>query len=204
VERRNDVRAAREQVLAETGRVDYVVNTAGLLPRGTLEETSEETIYAATEVNYIAPVLIAQEFYPLLRETGGALLLFTSSSYTRGRSGYSLYSSAKAATVNLTQALSDEWAPYGVRVNCVNPERTATPMRSKAFGQEPAESLLESVTVARAALRVLVSELTGHVIDIRRMDPFTSHEVSAQVAEDIHESEPHDEMPENAEAAGSK
>ena len=204
VERRNDVRAAREQVLAETGRVDYVVNTAGLLPRGTLEETSEETIYAATEVNYIAPVLIAQEFYPLLRGTGGALLLFTSSSYTRGRSGYSLYSSAKAATVNLTQALSDEWAPYGVRVNCVNPERTATPMRSKAFGQEPAESLLESVTVARAALRVLVSELTGHVIDIRRMDPFTSHEVSAQVAEDIHESEPHDEMPENAEAAGSK
>ena len=56
------------------------------------------------------PIFIAQEFYPHLRETQGSLLLFTSSSYTRGRSGYSLYSSAKAATVNLTQALADEWA----------------------------------------------------------------------------------------------
>ena len=72
----------------------------------------------------------------------GSLLLFTSSSYTRGRGGYSLYSSAKAAVVNLTQALADEWAADGVRVNCVNPERTGTPMRTKAFGEEPAGSLL--------------------------------------------------------------
>lgn len=202
VERRADIVAARQQVLEETGRVDFVVNTAGVLPRGTLEETTEETIYAATEVNYIAPILIAQEFYPYLRESGGGLLLFTSSSYTRGRSGYSLYSSAKAATVNLTQALSDEWAASGVRVNCVNPERTGTPMRTKAFGHEPADSLLESETVARAALRVLVSELTGHVIDIRRADPFTSHELTAALAHDMHQTEPHDEMPEDAEAAG--
>ena len=40
-------------------RGGYVVNTAGVLPRGTLLETSEETIYAATEVNYLAPVFIA-------------------------------------------------------------------------------------------------------------------------------------------------
>ena len=91
----------------------------------------------ATEVNYLAPIHIAQVFQPHLKKTRGSLLLFTSSSYTRGRSGYSLYSSAKAAVVNLTQALADEWAADGMRVNCVNPERTATPMRTKAFGQEP-------------------------------------------------------------------
>lgn len=201
VERRADIVAARKQVLEETGQIDYVVNTAGVLPRGTLEETTEETIYAATEVNYIAPILIAQEFYPYLRETRGGLLLFTSSSYTRGRSGYSLYSSAKAATVNLTQALSDEWTSAGVRVNCVNPERTGTPMRTKAFGHEPADSLLDSTTVARAALQVLVSDLTGHVIDIRRADPLSSHELSSALAQDMHQTEPHDEMPEDAEAA---
>ena len=201
VERRADLVAARRKVLAEDGRIDFVVNTAGVLPRGTLEETSEETIYAATEINYIAPILIAQEYYDSLRETGGSMLLFTSSSYTRGRSGYSLYSSAKAATVNLTQALADEWAGSGVRINCVNPERTGTPMRTKAFGQEPAESLLESEAVAAAALRVLLSELTGHVIDIRKADPFTSHELSSELADDMNQTEPHDEMPEGAEAA---
>jgi 2-C-methyl-D-erythritol 4-phosphate cytidylyltransferase len=170
VERREQVAAVASAVRAETGRVDYVVNTAGVLPRGELAETSEETIYASTDVNYLAPIFIAQEFHAALAETQGSLLLFTSSSYTRGRSGYSLYSSAKAAVVNLTQALADEWAGSGVRVNCINPERTSTPMRTKAFGEEPAGSLLASEEVARQSLDVLLSGQTGHVIDIRRED----------------------------------
>ena len=174
VERRADIAEAARQVLEKTGRVDYVVNTAGVLPRGELVDTTEETIYNATEVNYLAPVFIAQVFFPLLRETKGSLLLFTSSSYTRGRSGYSLYSSAKAATVNLTQALADEWAADGVRANCINPERTATPMRTKAFGQEPPGSLLDSFTVARTSLDVLLSPQTGHIYDVRKDDPLAA------------------------------
>jgi NAD(P)-dependent dehydrogenase (short-subunit alcohol dehydrogenase family) len=167
VERREDIAAAARQVIEATGRVDYVVNTAGVLPRGDLLETSEETIYSATEINYLAPVFIAQVFFPHLKASQGSLTLFTSSSYTRGRSCYSLYSSAKAATVNLTQALADEWAGE-VRVNCVNPERTGTPMRTKAFGEEPEGTLLSSEEVARRSLDVLVASMTGHVIDIRR------------------------------------
>ena len=169
VERRAEVVEAARAVLEETGRIDFVVNTAGVLPRGELTELTEETIYASTDVNYLAPVFIAQEFHPHLAANGGSLLLFTSSSYTRGRSGYSLYSSAKAAVVNLTQALADEWAG-SVRVNCINPERTGTPMRTKAFGEEPAGTLLSSKEVARQSLDVLLSEQTGHVVDIRRAD----------------------------------
>jgi ribitol-5-phosphate 2-dehydrogenase (NADP+) / D-ribitol-5-phosphate cytidylyltransferase len=168
VEKRTDVAKVAQQVLDETGRIDFVVNTAGVLVRGELAETSEETIYSSTDVNYLAPIFVAQEFFPHLAKSGGSMLLFTSSSYTRGRSGYSLYSSAKAAIVNLTQALADEWATSGVRVNCVNPERTGTPMRTKAFGEEPAGTLLSSEDVARQSLDVLLSHLTGHIIDIRR------------------------------------
>jgi len=171
VERRADLVEVAEQVSAKHGRIDYVVNTAGILPRGSLLETTEETIYAATEVNYLAPVFVAQVFFPHLERTRGSLLMFTSSSYTRGRSGYSLYSSAKAAVVNLTQALADEWAESGVTVNCVNPERTGTPMRTKAFGEEPADSLLDSKTVAEASIDVLLSGGTGHVLDLRKLDP---------------------------------
>lgn len=169
VDRREDVSEAARDVLAKAGRVDFVVNTAGVLPIGDLADTTEETIWAATEINYLAPIFIAQEFRPLLAESGGSLLLFTSSSYTRGRKGYSLYSSAKAATVNLTQALADEWAG-SVRVNCINPERTGTPMRTKAFGDEPAGTLLSSEEVAKRSLDTLLSPMTGHVIDIRRED----------------------------------
>ncbi|WP_310961461.1 bifunctional cytidylyltransferase/SDR family oxidoreductase [Nocardioides terrisoli] len=174
VERRSDIAAAAREVLESAGRVDYVVNTAGVLPRGNLLETTEETVYSATEINYLAPLFIAQEFHPHLQESKGSLLLFTSSSYTRGRAGYSLYSSAKAAVVNLTQALADEWSDTGIRVNCVNPERTATPMRTKAFGDEPPGSLLESEVVARTSLDVLLSRQTGHIVDVRKADPLAA------------------------------
>ena len=169
VDRRSDIAAAAVEVLKTSSAIDFVVNTAGVLPIGDLAETTEETIFAATEINYLAPIFIAQEFYPYLANSDGSLLLFTSSSYTRGRKGYSLYSSAKAAVVNLTQALADEWAGQ-VRVNCINPERTGTPMRTKAFGDEPEGTLLSSMEVARRSLDVLLAKQTGHVIDIRRED----------------------------------
>lgn len=178
VQNREDIRKACDKVLAETGRVDYVVNTAGVLPRGDLESTSEETIFLATDVNYLAPIFIAQQFYPHLKKTQGSLLLFTSSSYTRGRSSYSLYSSAKAAVVNLTQALAEEWADSKVKVNCVNPERTGTPMRTNAFGAEPPGSLLESEAVAETSLDVLITGDTGHIIDVRRIDPLAQVEAA--------------------------
>ncbi|MER7174670.1 MULTISPECIES: bifunctional cytidylyltransferase/SDR family oxidoreductase [Streptomyces] len=171
VENPEHVDDALSQAYAQTGRIDYVINTAGVLRIGRLDEADNATIEEALKVNYLAPVQIARSSYKYLAETNGQLLLFTSSSYTRGRAEYSLYSSTKAAMVNLTQALSDEWAGDGIRVNCINPERTATPMRTQAFGQEPAGSLLTSDAVARASLDVLVSAMTGHVIDVRQQDP---------------------------------
>ena|GEM_PF-9589 len=171
VEDPEHVDEALAKAYAETGRVDYVVNTAGVLRIGRLAETDNATIEEALRVNYLAPVQIARAAHKYLAESKGQLLLYTSSSYTRGRAEYSLYSSTKAAMVNLTQALADEWAGDGVRVNCVNPERTATPMRTKAFGEEPAGTLLSSEAVARTSLDVLLSTLTGHVIDVRQQDP---------------------------------
>ncbi|GAB3111195.1 bifunctional cytidylyltransferase/SDR family oxidoreductase [Streptomyces calidiresistens] len=171
VENPQDIDDALSRAYADTGRIDYVVNTAGVLRIGKLAETDNATIEEAMKVNYLAPVHIARAAHKYLAETGGQLLLYTSSSYTRGRAEYSLYSSTKAAMVNLTQALADEWAADGIRVNCVNPERTATPMRTKAFGQEPPNTLLSSEAVAHTSLDVLLSDLTGHVIDVRRQDP---------------------------------
>jgi ribitol-5-phosphate 2-dehydrogenase (NADP+) / D-ribitol-5-phosphate cytidylyltransferase len=171
VEDPRDVQAALTQVHASTGRIDYIVVTAGVLTTGLLAEADDSTVAEMIGVNYVAPVQIARLGIAYLEQTQGQLLLFTSSSYTRGRAGYSLYSSSKAAVVNLTQALADEWLDLGVRVNCINPERTATPMRTKAFGVEPASDLLEANEVAQTAVDVLVSDVTGQVIDVRRPTP---------------------------------
>ena len=166
-----DVEAALRTAFEASGRIDYVIVTAGVLRRGPLVDTPIEEIEETIRVNYMAPVVAARAALPYLQETKGQLMLFTSSSYTRGRADYSIYSSTKAAVVNLTQALADEWAPLGVRVNCVNPERTSRPMRTKAFGAEPEGSLLSSKAVALTSIDVLLSDLTGHVIDVRRVEP---------------------------------
>ncbi|HVT22013.1 MAG TPA: 2-C-methyl-D-erythritol 4-phosphate cytidylyltransferase [Mycobacteriales bacterium] len=168
VERADDVRKALEQAHAEAGRIDYIVVTAGILTTGNLADVDDATVEEMIAVNYVAPVQIARLGAGYLEVTKGQLLLFTSSSYTRGRAGYSLYSSTKAAVVNLTQALADEWLNLGIRVNCINPERTATPMRTRAFGVEPPGDLLDAGEVARSSVDVLVSEITGQVIDVRR------------------------------------
>jgi 2-C-methyl-D-erythritol 4-phosphate cytidylyltransferase len=177
-----DVAAALDQAYAATGRIDHVVNTAGILRIGRLDQTDTEGIEEALRVNYLAPVHIARASFPYLTRSKGQLLLYTSSSYTRGRAEYSLYSSTKAATVNLTQALADEWSEDGVRINCINPERTQTPMRTKAFGEEPPTSLLSAEKVARTSLDVLLSDLTGHVVDVRREDPAAAQQSQGKEA----------------------
>ena len=96
------------------------------------------------------------------------MLNFTSSSYTRGRANYSLYSSSKAAIVNLTQALAEEFSlKHDIRVNCINPQRTLTPMRTTNFGIEDPKTLLTSESVAYASLNTLLLNITGQVIDVK-------------------------------------
>ena len=161
------VAKALKEVFEKEGRIDAVINTAGVLDKEPLVNMSYNEIYKSINVNYIGAVIVAKESYFYLKESKGVLLLFTSSSYTRGRSLYSLYSSSKAAIVNLVQALSEEWYDYGIRINCINPERTKTPMRTKNFGMEPEESLLKSSVVAAVSINSLFSSMTGEVIDVK-------------------------------------
>ena len=157
-----------KKVYSETKRIDYVVNTAGILKMGKLTERAIEDIEKDIKVNYIGSINVTKASIPYLQETKGSMLLFTSSSYTRGRAMYSTYSSTKAGIVNLVQALAEELVCDDIRVNVINPERTATPMRFKAFGKEPEGSLLQPEKVAEASLKTLLSDLTGQVIDVRR------------------------------------
>ncbi len=169
IQKRKSVKAALRAAFDASGRIDYVVNSAGILEIGGLETFSPDAVKDTIKVNLLGPVIMAQESLPYLKDTHGQLLYFTSSSYTRGRANYGMYSATKAATVKLlTQSLSEEWTELGVRVNCINPERTKTGMRTKAFGDEPEGTLLAADTVALASIDTLVSDVTGQIVDVRR------------------------------------
>lgn len=155
-------------VSLQTGNIDYVINTAAVLHLEPLANMSYPDILSSVGVNYLGPVNVALGSFTHLRRSEGQLLFFTSSSYTYGRAYYSLYSSAKAAVVNLAQALADEWNDDRVRVNCINPDRTMTPMRTKAFGSEDPQTLLDPRHVAAISLMTLISPYTGQVINITK------------------------------------
>lgn len=164
---RSMVKEALEKVFKREGRIDFIINTAGVLNKEPLESMSYETIRMAIDVNYLGVINITLEAFEYLKQTKGQLLFFTSSSYTRGRAFYSIYSSTKAAIVNFVQAVSQEWEALGIKINCINPERTKTPMRVKNFGHEPEDTLLSPDKVAEVSVQTLVSDFTGQVIDVK-------------------------------------
>lgn len=178
------IERALAQAEQASGRIDAVVIAAASLTKAALMELTTASLIEQVEVNLLSPALIAKAAGPYLEKTKGHLVFFTSSSYTRGRAEYSLYSAAKAGVVNLTQALADEWSQLGIKVNCINPERTDTPMRRSAFGDEPPESLLSATTVAQTVLDLILSNYTGLVVDVRR-ETSTTHQQVADVADAI-------------------
>lgn len=164
----SQVEVALKQVHDAEGAIHYVVNTAGILVKEALASMQDERIQNSVNVNMLGIINVAKASHPYLCQTQGSLLAYTSSSYTRGRMMYSVYSATKAAVVNLVQALAEEWSNDRIRVNCINPERTKTPMRVSNFGNEPEDTLLKSETVAIVSLNTLVSTFTGEVIDVKR------------------------------------
>ncbi len=162
------VHKALEEVTATEGHIDIVINTAGILVKEQLTSMDQESIEQSIQVNLLGVINVAREAFSYLKETKGSLLFYTSSSYTRGRMMYSIYSATKAAIVNFVQAMAEEWHDFGIRVNCINPERTKTPMRIQNFGNEPEGTLLPVEDAALASINTVFSEATGEVIDVRR------------------------------------
>jgi 2-C-methyl-D-erythritol 4-phosphate cytidylyltransferase len=170
------------------GGLDHVVCTAGVLRVGAAVETTPEDLAEVIDVNVTGTLNVARAAHPYLRERRGSFTVFASSSFTLGRPNYIAYSGSKAAVVNIAQGLAEEWAADGIRVNAVSPERTDTPMRRTAFPHESRVGMLQPTDVARATLRLVLSDLTGQVLDVRRHDGLGALDTAD--ARDADEAEP--------------
>lgn len=163
----SQIKKALEEVDQKENRIDCIINTTGLLIKKDLNQLTDDEVENLLDVNLKGVVNVTRAARPYLKKSKGCLLNYTSSSYTRGRAFYSLYSATKAAIVNFTQAIAEEWENDGIRINCINPERTRTGMRTKNFGNEPEESLLKPEEVAKVSLSVLYTDMNGQVVDVK-------------------------------------
>jgi 2-C-methyl-D-erythritol 4-phosphate cytidylyltransferase len=162
------------------GGLDHVVVTAGVLRLGPLRGSSAEELAEVIDVNLTGTLNVALAAYPHLCASHGSLTVFASSSFTRGRPNYVAYSASKAGVVNMAQGLAEEWRDDGIRVNAISPERTDTPMRRRAFPEEPTDGMLTADEVALATIALLRSDLTGQVVDVKRHDSLGVVDVDAE------------------------
>lgn len=154
------------EFVKKNGKIDILISTPAILIRKKLLDFSLEEIEKQIEINYFAQINIVKEAISQMSK-GGSIALFSSSSYTRGRETYSIYSSTKAAIVNFVQAVSEEIFPR-IKINAICPYRTNTPARRKNFGPEDLKSLLDPQEVALVTLKTCLSNVTGQVISFEK------------------------------------
>ncbi|MFC0037358.1 glucose 1-dehydrogenase [Actinomadura rayongensis] len=119
--------ALARAALAVTGRVDVLVNNAGIFPFLPVADTTEEVFDAIYAVNVKAPFFLVAALAPEMAERGGGAIVNISTVVSRqAAKDVVAYASSKAALNNLTQSWTAEYAPSGIRVNTVSPGAITT------------------------------------------------------------------------------
>ena len=153
VTRAADCQAAVQETVDKLGGLDVLFNNAGIIRRATVIDTTEEEWDRVMAVNVKSIFLLSKYAVPVMAQAGGGAIINTSSGWglVGGRNAVS-YCASKGAVVNMTRAMALDHGAENIRVNCICPGDTDTPMlRSEA--QQLGES--EDIFLADAADRPL-------------------------------------------------
>ncbi|MCK9923731.1 SDR family oxidoreductase [Frankia sp. AgPm24] len=149
------------------GRLDGLVNNAGVLRRESLERENPADFERVWRINCLGPFLGLQAVAPHLRAAGaGAIVNTVSAAAATAWTLHSAYSSSKWALRGLTKVAALELAPYGIRVNAVLPGPVLTPMVI-GDGDPVAEKRLAATPLGRAGLPTDIAELVVFLLSDR-------------------------------------
>ncbi len=134
---KNGLLRCRDEVVSRHGRVDVLLNAAGVNAPTPFVEISGDEIQRVIGVNLVGTFYSCQVFGAVMVEQrAGSIINFASASSGPPLSKAFVYSTAKAGVANLTQNLAREWAPFNVRVNALRPGFFPTAWSMKHFLDE--------------------------------------------------------------------
>jgi 3-oxoacyl-[acyl-carrier protein] reductase len=174
----DSIKQAFSKAIKESGRIDVLVNNAGITRDGLALRMKPEDWNLVLKINLDGAFFSTQQVLPfMLRERWGRIINISSVVGRAGAAGQSNYAASKAGIIGLTKALAQEVGSRGVTVNAIAPGFIETDMTA-VLPAEVREQMLARVPLKRpgrpddvaAAVRFLASEeagyITGHVLDV--------------------------------------
>lgn len=138
VTRSTDVNRMVERAVDEFGRIDILLNNAGVTSPKTVVELTDEDWHRIMDTSATGAFYCARAVAPvMMRQREGAIISMGSILSARGMANRTAYSAAKAAVANLTRALALELGPHGIRVNAIAPTVIVTDLNRELVRTQP-------------------------------------------------------------------
>ena len=165
ITRPEDIQNAFKEIFDREGRLDLLINNAGMGISGAIEFTSAEQAHRIFDVNFFGTFLCCKEALPYLRKSSGSRIINLSSVAAPLSIPFqAFYSATKAAINSLTLALTNEVRPFGIRVSAVMPGDVHTGFTAAREKNEDGSALYGEV-IKRAVSSMEKDELTGMTPD---------------------------------------
>lgn len=150
-----------EQVIARFGRLDVLVNNAGIWNDGPIATITNRHLDETIDINLKSLFYCCRAALPHLKSTGGSIINIASTAGQRGEAFHSHYAATKGATISFTKSLAPELIGDGIRVNCVAPGWVDTDMSREALSAPDADRHLNLIPMGRAGTAF---EIAGAIV----------------------------------------
>ena len=144
----DNVKEAVEQVVAAFGRVDALINNAGVTRDKIFHKMTDDDWYTVMNINMNGIYNLCKFVVPLMREQESGSIVNISSTSIMGNPGQANYAAAKAAMVGFTRTMAKELGRKGVRMNCISPGYIDTEMM-RAVGEERLNAMIRGIPAQR-------------------------------------------------------